>query len=185
MSSGAHLSARVQALKPAATLALTADAKARQARGEDLVSFGAGEPDFDTPELVKRAAVEALARGFTKYTATAGMPQLREAIAAHVKREQGLDYDPSQVVVTVGAKQSLFNLSQTLIEPGDEAIVPQPYWLSYPEMVRIAGGLARFAPCLPEDGFQLRRPALDAERERPYAFALHQQPQQPNRRGAG
>jgi len=162
VSDRGHLSKRVRALKPAATLALTAEAKARQARGEDLVSFGAGEPDFDTPDFIKRAASEALARGFTKYTATGGMPELREAIAAHVKREQGLAYEPSQVLVTVGAKQALFNLCQTLIEAGDEAIIPKPYWVSYPEMVQIAGGHVRYAPCLPEDGFQLRRPALDA-----------------------
>ncbi len=162
MSDGIQLSSRVKALKPAATLALSAEAKARQARGEDLVNFGAGEPDFDTPEFIKRAAAEALARGFTKYTATGGMPELREAIAAHVKREQGLDYDPSQVLVSAGAKQALFNLCESLLEAGDEAIVPRPYWVSYPAMVEIAGGAARFADCPAEDGFQLGRQALEA-----------------------
>jgi aspartate aminotransferase len=162
MSSSAHLSARVRALKPSVTLALTAEAKARQAAGEDLVNFGAGEPDFDTPAFIKRAAIDALNRGFTKYTGTAGIPELREAIAAQVKRAQGLDYAPSQVLVSVGAKQSLFNLCQAVLDPGDEAIVPEPYWLSYPEMVQVAGGLSRFAPCSPEDGFQLRRQALEA-----------------------
>lgn len=156
-----HLSARVQALQPAVTLAISAEAKARLARGEDVVNFGAGEPDFDTPEFIKRAAVDALGRGFTKYTNTAGIPELRAAIAAHVQREQGLAYTPAQVLVSVGAKQSLFNLCEALLEPGDEAIIPQPYWISYPEMVGLAGAVARFAQCRAEDGFQLSRDALE------------------------
>src|SRR5580658_1426100 len=151
------LSSRAAALKPAATLAITAEAKARKARGEDILNFGAGEPDVDTPDFIKQGAIDALGRGFTKYTATAGIPELREAIVAHVKRERGLTYDPAQVLVSAGAKQSLFNLCEALLDPGDEAIVPTPYWLSYPEMVQLAGATPRFVQCVPEKGYAITR----------------------------
>ncbi len=157
-----RLSIRAQHLKPAATLAIGAEAKARKARGEDILSFSAGEPDFDTPEFIKQAAIDALHRGQTKYTATAGIPELREAIAAHVQRERGLTYDASQVLVSCGAKQSLFNLCEALLDPGDEAIVPAPYWLSYPEMVQLAGATPKIVRCAPDNGYALSRDALEA-----------------------
>jgi aspartate aminotransferase len=120
-------------------LAIDSKAKAMKAAGEDVVGFGAGEPDFDTPQHIKDAAAKALAAGFTKYTPSAGIPELREAIAAKFKRENGLIYKPSQIIVSCGGKHSCYNVILATCEEGDEVIIPAPYWLSYPEMVKLAG----------------------------------------------
>ena len=134
------LAARVSQVTPSLTLAIAAKAKAMKAQGIDVCSFSAGEPDFDTPEHIKAAAKQALDAGKTKYGPAAGEPKLREAIASKLRRENNLDYNGANVVVTNGGKHSLFNLMLALIEPGDEVIIPAPYWLSYPEMVKLAGG---------------------------------------------
>ena len=132
------ISRRAASLSPSLTLAIDAKAKAMKAAGEDVVGFGAGEPDFDTPQHIKDAAAKALAAGFTKYTPSSGIPELREAIADKFKRENGLTYKPSQIIVSCGGKHSCFNVILATCEPGDEVIIPAPYWLSYPEMVKLA-----------------------------------------------
>ncbi len=134
------LAVRVSQVKPSLTLAIAAKAKAMKAEGIDVCSFSAGEPDFDSPAHVKAAAEKALDEGKTKYGPAAGEPKLREAIARKLKTDNGLDYKAENVIVTNGGKHSLFNLILALIEPGDEVIIPAPYWLSYPEMVTLAGG---------------------------------------------
>lgn len=134
------LAARLSQVPPSITLAITAKAKALRAEGIDICSFSAGEPDFDTPEHIRTAAKQALDSGKTKYGPAAGEPKLRSAIAQKLARENGLNYGPENVMVSNGGKHSLFNLMMTLIDPGSEVIIPSPYWLSYPEMVRLAGG---------------------------------------------
>jgi aspartate aminotransferase len=133
------LATRVSELTPSLTLAIDSKAKALRAEGVDIYSFGAGEPDFDTPEHIKAAAIEALNAGFTKYTPSSGMPELRAAISEKFKRDNGLDYKPSEIIVSNGAKQSCFNAIMAVCGEGDEVIIPAPYWLSYPDMVRLAG----------------------------------------------
>jgi aspartate aminotransferase len=134
------LAARVQAVPPSATLAVAAKAKAMKAEGIDVCSFSAGEPDFDTPEHIKAAAKQALDSGKTKYGPTGGEPQLRARIASKLLKDNNLDYKPENILVTNGGKHSLFDLMMTIVDPGDEVIIPAPYWLSYPEMVKLAGG---------------------------------------------
>lgn len=133
------LASRVSELTPSLTLAIDSKAKAMRAEGIDVYSFGAGEPDFDTPEHIKAAAIEALNAGFTKYTPSSGTPELRAAISEKFKRDNGLDYKPSEIIVSNGAKQSCFNAIMAVCGEGDEVIIPAPYWLSYPDMVRLAG----------------------------------------------
>ncbi len=132
------ISKRAAALSPSLTLAIDAKAKALKAQGEDVVGFGAGEPDFDTPQHIKDAAAKALAEGFTKYTPSSGMPDLRKAIAEKFKNEKGLEYKPSQIIVSCGGKHSCYNVIISTCEENDEVIIPSPYWLSYPEMVKLA-----------------------------------------------
>jgi aspartate aminotransferase len=136
-----QLSDRVRSIKPSPTLAVTARAAALRAAGKDIVGLGAGEPDFDTPEPIKQAAILAIQAGFTKYTAVDGTPGLKKAVAAKFKRENGFDYDTKQVLVSCGGKQSFYNLAQALLNPGDEVIIPAPYWVSYPDMVLLAGAV--------------------------------------------
>src|ERR1022692_983815 len=133
------ISHRAASLSPSLTLAIDAKAKAMKAAGEDVVGFGAGEPDFDTPNHIKMAAIKGIADGFTKYTPSSGIPELREAIAAKFKNENGLTYKPSQIIVSCGGKHSCYNVILATCEAGDEVIIPAPYWLSYPEMVKLAG----------------------------------------------
>src|SRR6266513_92492 len=133
------ISKRAAALAPSLTLAIDSKAKQMKADGQDVVGFGAGEPDFDTPQHIKDAAIKALADGFTKYTPSSGIPELRQAIADKFKRENGLAYKPSQVIVSCGGKHSCYNVILATCQEGDEVIIPAPYWLSYPEMVKLAG----------------------------------------------
>ena len=133
------ISKRAASLSPSLTLAIDSKAKAMKAAGEDVVGFGAGEPDFDTPQHIKDAAAKALADGFTKYTPAAGIPELRQAIADKHKKENGLTYKPSQIIVSCGGKHSCYNVILATCQEGDEVIIPAPYWLSYPEMVKLAG----------------------------------------------
>jgi len=149
------LAARVGQVTPSITLAITAKAKGMKTEGIDVCSFSAGEPDFDTPAHVREAAIKALEEGKTKYGPAAGEPKLREAIANKLKRDNGLDYKPENVLVTNGGKHSLYNLMMALIEPGDEVIIPAPYWLSYPEMVTLAGGRSVIVPTYADNGYKI------------------------------
>jgi aspartate aminotransferase len=133
-----RISKRAASLAPSLTLAIDSKAKQMKAEGQDVVGFGAGEPDFDTPQHIKDAAAKALADGFTKYTPSAGIPELRQAIADKFKRENGLTYKPSQIIVSCGGKHSCYNVMMATCQEGDEVIIPAPYWLSYPEMVKLA-----------------------------------------------
>ena len=133
------ISSRAASLAPSLTLAISAKAKELRARGEDVIGFGAGEPDFDTPQHIKDSAVQALADGFTKYTPSSGIPELRRAIAEKFQRDYGVEYEPSQIIVNCGGKHSCFNVIYATCEAGDEVIIPAPYWLSYPEMAKLAG----------------------------------------------
>jgi aspartate aminotransferase len=135
-----RISQRASSLSSSLTLAIDAKAKQMKAEGLDVVGFGAGEPDFDTPQHIKDAAAAALAAGFTKYTPSSGIPELREAIANKLKRENGLSYKPNQIIVSSGGKHSCYNVIMATCQEGDEVIIPAPYWLSYPEMVKLAGG---------------------------------------------
>ncbi len=135
-----ELSKRVQAIKPSPTLAVTARASKLKTEGKDIIGLGAGEPDFDTPQHIKDAAIAAINKGFTKYTAVGGTPSLKQAIVAKFKRDNELDYTAKQILVSCGGKQSFFNLALALINPGDEVIIPAPYWVSYPDIVLIAEG---------------------------------------------
>ena len=134
-----QISKRAASLAPSLTLAITAKAKELRAAGEDVIGLGAGEPDFDTPEHIKEAAVKALADGFTKYTPASGTPELRAATARKFERENGLQYDPRQIIISCGGKHSCYNVMLACCQEGDEVIIPAPYWLSYPEMVKLAG----------------------------------------------
>lgn len=135
-----ELSNRIQVVNPSATLQITARAKSMRKSGVDVVNFAAGEPDFDTPQPIKDAAIKAIGDGFTKYTPSVGMPALKERIAKKFKEENNLEYSPDQIVVSCGAKHSLFSVIQALINKGDQVIIPTPYWVSYPEMVKLAQG---------------------------------------------
>ena len=150
-----HLSHRVQRVKPSATLAITARAKELKAQGKDIIGLGAGEPDFDTPEHIKQAAIEAINAGFTKYTAVDGTPSLKQAIIAKFQRDNNLQYAAEQILVSCGGKQSFFNLAQALLDPEDEVIIPAPYWVSYPDMVLLAEGKPVILPAGLEQGFKI------------------------------
>jgi aspartate aminotransferase len=149
------LADRLKTLAPSSTLAVQAKAKALRARGVDVISFGAGEPDFDTPERIKDAASQAMRRGQTKYTEVGGIPELRAAICGKLKRDNGLAYEPADVLVSVGAKHALFNVVVALVNPGDEVLVPSPFWVSYPEQVRLLGGVPVEVPTTEASGFDL------------------------------
>ena len=156
------LADRLKTLAPSSTLAVQAKAKELRARGVDVISFGAGEPDFDTPQRIKDAALQAMRRGQTKYTEVGGVPELRAAVCAKLKRDNDLDYEPADILVSVGAKHTLFNLVMALINPGDEVLVPSPYWVSYPEQVRMLGGVVVEVPTSETTGFDLDPAALAA-----------------------
>ena len=132
------LSDRIQRVKPSPTLAVTALASQLRAQGRDVIGLAAGEPDFDTPEFIKQAAIDAINQGYTKYTAVDGTPGLKQAIINKFKTENGLDYEADQILVSVGGKQGFYNLCQTLLNEGDEVIIPAPYWVSYPDIVKLA-----------------------------------------------
>jgi aspartate aminotransferase len=153
---------RAAALSPSLTLAIDAKAKAMRAAGEDVVGFGAGEPDFDTPDHIKKAAADALAAGFTKYTPSSGIPELRQAIADKFRRENGLNYEPSQIIVSCGGKHSCYNTILATCEEGDEVLIPAPYWLSYPEMVKLAGATPVVLPTTDATEFKVTPDQLRA-----------------------
>jgi aspartate aminotransferase len=150
-----QLSSRATSLTPSLTLSIDSKAKAMKSEGIDVCSFGAGEPDFDTPEHIKTAAIAALESGFTKYTPSSGIPDLRQAVADKFLIDNGIDYKPSQIIISDGAKHSCYNAIVATCQPGDEVIIPTPYWLSYPEMVRLAGADPVFVYTKEEDGWKL------------------------------
>ena len=157
-----RIASRMTTISPSLTLAITAKAKAMKAAGESVVSFGAGEPDFNTPAHIIDAAKAALDAGYTKYTPSSGLMPLRKAIAEKFRRDNGLEYDPSQIVVSNGAKHSIFNACFALIEAGDEVIIPAPYWLTYPEVVKVCGGKPVFLRGKKENKFKFTPADLEA-----------------------
>ena len=158
----AFLSATLDRVKPSPTIAVTNKARELKAAGRDVIGLGAGEPDFDTPQHIKDAAIAAIHAGKTKYTAVDGIPELKEAICAKFKRDNGLDYAPSQVSVGTGGKQILYNALMATLNPGDEVVIPAPYWVSYPDMVKLAGGEPVIAPARLESAFKLTPDQLAA-----------------------
>ncbi len=152
-----QLSSRANSLTPSLSLSVDSKAKAMKSEGLDVCGFGAGEPDFDTPEHIKAAAIAALESGFTKYTPSSGIPELRQAIADKLQQENGISYKPSQIIVSTGAKHSCYNAILATCQPGDEVIIPSPYWLSYPEMVRLAGADPIFVQTKEENGWKITR----------------------------
>ena len=150
------LSAALDRVKPSATIAVTDKARALKAAGRNVIGLGAGEPDFDTPDNIKQAAIHAIEAGKTKYTDVGGMPELKEAIIAKFQRENGLTYKPNQIIVGTGGKQVLYNALMATLNPGDEVIIPAPYWVSYPDMVALADGEPCRSSCTAANGFKLR-----------------------------
>jgi aspartate aminotransferase len=156
------ISRRAQNIPPSATIGVTTRAKEMKAAGVDVVSFGAGEPDFDTPDYIKQAAIEAIKAGKTKYTATPGMPQLRKAIADKLKKENGLEYSPEQIIVNLGAKHSVYEVMQAVLDEGDEVILPRPYWVTYPETVKMAGAVVKVLETKRENSYKVTPDELKA-----------------------
>jgi len=157
-----RLADRMALIKPSPTMEITAKANAMKAEGIDVVGFGAGEPDFDTPDFVKEAAIAALRAGKTKYTDASGMPALRDALCAFYKRTEGLDYARNEAIVSVGGKHALYNIFQALLSPGDEVVIPSPYWVSYPDMTLLAGGTPVILPTKESKGFRFTADELEA-----------------------
>jgi aspartate aminotransferase len=157
-----RLAARIAKIKPSETLAITAKTNFLRAQGRDVIGFGAGEPDFDTPVNIKNAAIKAIESGFTKYTPVGGTDELKDAIVAKLKRDSDLEYKRSQIVVSCGAKHTLYNLAQALFDEGDEVIIPAPYWVSYPDIVVLAGGLPVIVNTKEKDGFKMKPEQLKA-----------------------
>ena len=157
----AFLADTLTRVKPSATIAVTQKARDLKAQGREIISLSVGEPDFDTPDNIKRAAIAAIERGETKYTPVPGIPQLREAVAAKFKRENGLDYKPGQIIVGTGGKHVLFNAFLATLNPGDEVVIPAPFWVSYPDMVLIAGGTPVIVQTTMAHGFKLQPDDLE------------------------
>jgi len=157
-----YLSDKIQRMKASPTIAVTTKAAELRAEGKDVIGLGSGEPDFDTPEHVKQAAIEAMKAGQTKYTPVGGTPALKQAIAAKFKRENGLEYKPEEIMAGTGAKQLIFNALLAGVNDGDEVIIPAPYWVSYPDMVEFAGGVPVIVACEAQDGFKMTPQALEA-----------------------
>ena len=157
-----ELSKKGLSVKPSSTLAITAKAKELRANGVDVVGFGAGEPDFPTPENICRAAIQAIESGFTKYTAAAGTPELRKAVSDKFKKVNKLPYEPAQVIISNGGKHALTNIFEAIINPGDEVIIPAPFWLSYPEIVKLAGGVPVFVYCDEKEQYKITPEKLAA-----------------------
>ncbi len=157
-----RIASRMSAISPSLTLAISAKAKAMKAAGESVVSFGVGEPDFNTPQHIIDAAKNALDNGYTKYTPSSGILTLRKAICEKFKKDNGLEYEPSQIIVSDGAKHSIFNACYALIDEGDEVLIPAPYWLTYPEVVKVCGGVPKYIECKKENKFKFTAADLKA-----------------------
>jgi aspartate aminotransferase len=156
------IAARLDRISPSQTMAITAKARALKAAGRDVISLSAGEPDFDTPQNVKDAAIAAIQAGDTKYTDVSGTPALRRAVAEKFKRDSGIDYKPEEIIVSTGGKQVIFNAMLATLDAGDEVIIPTPCWVSYPDIVSLADGKPVFVPCSQNSGFKLRAEDLEA-----------------------
>ncbi len=157
-----RIAQRMSAISPSLTLAISAKAKAMKAAGESVVNFGVGEPDFNTPDPIIAAAKKALDDGQTKYTPSSGLLPLRKAICEKLLRDNGLEYEPSQIIVSNGAKHSIFNACYALLDEGDEVIIPQPYWLTYPEVVKVCGGVPKYLPCKKRNKYKFSAEELKA-----------------------
>ena len=173
------LSNRVQRVKPSPTLAITALAAQLRSEGKDIIGLGAGEPDFDTPEHIKRSAIEAIENGFTKYTAVDGTPSLKQAVVDKFKRENGVDYALNQVMVSCGGKQVFYNLCQALLNEGDEVIIPAPYWVSYPDMVMLADAIPVIVSAGIEQNFKITPEQLEAAITPKTKLFVHNTPSNP------
>ncbi len=156
------LSNRAQKIKPSPTLAIDAKAKAMKAQGIDVVNFGVGEPDFDTPENIKEAAIKAIKEGFTKYTPVGGIDALKDAVIDKFKKDNGLDYTREEIIISCGAKHSLYNINQAILSPGDEVLIPSPYWVSYPDQALLNDAVPVFVKTYEKDSFMLRTESLKA-----------------------
>src|SRR5690348_5046294 len=176
---GGFLSESLGRIQPSPTIAVTQKARDLKAAGRDVIGLGAGEPDFDTPDNIKEAAIAAIKRGETKYTAVEGIPELRSAIAAKFKRENGLDYKPSQCFVAPGGKAVVYNALLATLNPGDEVIVPAPYWVSYPDIVMLGGGKPVIVECSLENGFRLTPEALEKAITPKTKWLIFNQPSNP------
>jgi len=170
-------------IKPSVTIAVTTKAAELKAAGRDVIGLGAGEPDFDTPDNIKEAAIRAINEGKTKYTAVDGIPELKKAICAKYKRDNGLDYEPSQVTVGTGGKQIIYNALVATLNPGDEVLIPAPYWVSYPDMVLLGGGEPVFVPSTAENGFKMQAADLEAAITPKTKWLIFNSPSNPS--GAG
>ncbi len=173
------VSKRAQEVPPSATLAVSARAQELKAQGEDVVGFGAGAPDFDTPEYIKEAAIEALKAGKTKYTAAAGIIELREAIAAKFKKDNGLDYKPEQVIVNIGGKHSIYEAMQAVLDPGDEVILGTPYWVTYPEAIKLAGAVTKVVQTDKKNSYKMTPSQLEEAITDKTAMVLINSPSNP------
>jgi len=177
------LSATLDRVKPSPTIAVTTKAAELKAAGRDIIALGAGEPDFDTPQNIKDAAIKAINEGKTKYTAVDGIPELKKAICAKFKRENGLGYEPAQVTVGTGGKQVLYNALMATLNPGDEVIIPAPYWVSYPDMVLLAGGEPIVIEGAMDKGYKISAAQLEAAITPKTKWFLFNSPSNPT--GAG
>lgn len=173
------VSKRAQAVPPSATMAVTARAKELKAQGVDVVNFAAGEPDFDTPDFIKAAAVDALNRGRTKYTAAAGIIELRTAIADKLQKDNNLTYSPDQIIVNIGAKHSVYEAIQATLDEGDEVILPTPYWVTYPEAIKLAGAAPKIVQTSRDDGYKITPAQLEAAITDKTAMLLLNSPNNP------
>ena len=153
---------RLNRISPSQTIAITTKARALKAEGRDIISLSAGEPDFDTPDHIKQAAIKAINEGETRYTDVAGTPALRKAAAAKFKRDSGIDYKPEEIIVSTGGKQVIFNAMLATVQAGDQVIIPTPCWVSYPDIVQLAEGSPVFVSCSPNNGFKMRAEDLEA-----------------------
>ena len=173
------VSKRAQAIPPSATLAVTSLAKELKAKGVDVVGFGAGEPDFDTPDFIKEAAVKALKGGKTKYTTESGIIELRTAIAAKLKKENGLDYAPEQIIVNIGGKHSVYEAMQATLDPDDEVILPVPYWVTYPEAIKLAGAVPKIVQTDKKNNYKITSAQLKKAITRKAAMLVLNSPSNP------
>ena len=176
------LSKRVQKVKPSPTLAMSARAAKLKSEGKDIIGLRRGEPDFDTPKHIAEAGIEAIRKGLTRYTAVDGTAELKDAIIGKFKRDNGLTYERNQILVSSGAKQTCFNLCAALLDPGDECLIPAPYWVSYPDMALLADATPVMRHGGPDHGYKITPAQLKPRRHAPHQAVHPEQPEQPDRR---
>ena len=176
------LSKRVQKVKPSPTLAMSARAAKLKSEGKDIIALSAGEPDFDTPKHIAEAGIEAIRKGLTRYTAVDGTAELKDAIIGKFKRDNGLTYERNQILVSSGAKQTCFNLCAALLDPGDECLIPAPYWVSYPDMALLADATPVIVHGGADHGYKITPGAAASRRHAPHQAVHPEQPEQPDGR---